>query len=133
MRLPFAFVTIVACWLSCGFSILAANYERLAAESPSEKSSSKLGGKPDEAVLRDAEGLDGPNGVIDDPDGYVNLRKDKSADAPIVAKVKKDEPFWFECQVTNEQHTEHETWCKVKLASGVTGWMHYSRIKLLLH
>ena len=68
-------------------------------------------------------------GVIDDPDGYVNLRNEKSANSSIVAKVKKDEPFDFECKITNEQRTDHETWCKVKLASGVTGWMHYSRIK----
>ncbi len=87
------------------------------------------GEKADEAAPRDAEGWNGSKGVIDDPDGYVNLRKEKSADSPIVAKVKKDEPFEFECQVTNAQRTEHETWCKVKLASGVTGWMHYSRIR----
>jgi hypothetical protein len=122
MRLPFAFVAIVACAFSCGSSILAADDERPAAESPSEKSSYKSGEKPD--VTPDAEGFYGtPNGVIDDPDGYVNLRKEKSADSPIIGKVKKDEPFEFQCG-------QNETWCKVKLASGVTGWMHYSRIKL---
>ncbi|HEU5240224.1 MAG TPA: tetratricopeptide repeat protein, partial [Pyrinomonadaceae bacterium] len=84
---------------------------------------SKSGEKADEAVTPDAEGFYGvPNAVIDDPDGYVNLRKDKSADSPIIAKVKKDEPFEF-------QYKEDATWCKVKLTSGVTGWMHYSRIK----
>jgi hypothetical protein len=82
------------------------------------------GEKPDEAVRPDAEGFYGtPNGVIDDPDGYVNLRKEKKADSPIIAKVKKDKPFEFQC-------TQNATWCKVKLTSGVTGWMHYSRIKL---
>ena len=94
-----------------------------AGESPFEESSSKSDEKPDEAGLPDAEGFYGvPNGVIDDPDGYVNLRKDKSTDSRIVAKVVKDEPFEFECG-------QNETWCKVKLASGVIGWMHYSRIK----
>jgi tetratricopeptide repeat protein/SH3 domain-containing protein len=126
MRLFFTSVEIVACALSCSFSILVADNERPAAESPSEQSSSRSGEKP--SVTSDAEGFS-PNGVIDDPDGYVNLRKEKSADSPIVAKVKKGEPFEFECRVINEQRTEHETWCKVKLASGVTGWMHYSRIK----
>src|SRR5882724_7185538 len=92
-----------------------------AAESPSEESPSKSGEKLD--VTPDAEGFYGvPDAVIDDPDGYVNLRKDKSADSPIIAKVKKDEPFEYRC-------TQNATWCKVKLASGVTGWMHYSRIK----
>src|SRR5213593_1017207 len=128
MRSFLTFVVSVACALSCGFSILFANDASLAAESPSEESSSKSSEKPD--VTPDAEGFYGvPDAVIDDPDGYVNLRKEKSADSPIVAKVKKDEPFEFECRVINEQRTEHETWCKVKLASGVTGWMHYSRIK----
>jgi tetratricopeptide (TPR) repeat protein len=99
--------------------------EAVAAETPSghdeseEESSSKSGKNPD--VTPDAEGFN-PNGVIDDPDGYVNLRQEKSANSPIVAKVKKDEPFEFE-------YTQNATWCKVKLASGVTGWMHYSRIK----
>src|SRR5213080_4398765 len=128
MRLLFILVAILACLVGCNFPILAANDEPLAAQSPSEESSSKSGEKPD--ATPDAEGFYGvPDAVIDDPDGYVNLRKEKSADSPIVAKVKKDEPFEFECRVINEQRTEHETWCKVKLASGVTGWMHYSRIK----
>ena len=112
-------VVIVACTMTCGFSILAANDEPLAGESPSVESPSKSGEKLD--VTPDGEAFS-PNGVIDDPDGYVNLRKEKNADSPIIAKVKKDEPFEFECG-------QNETWCKVKLASGVTGWMHYSRIK----
>src|SRR2546426_9170936 len=121
MRSFLTFVVSVACALSCGFSILFANDASLAAESPSEESSSKSSEKPD--VTPDAEGFYGvPDAVIDDPDGYVNLRKEKSADSPIVAKVKKDEPFEFKC-------TQNATWCKVKLASGLTGWMHYSRIK----
>jgi hypothetical protein len=62
-------------------------------------------------------------GVIDDPDGYVNLRSAPRADAPVVTKVKAGDPFSF-------QRKENEPWCKVKLSSGVTGWMHYSRIKL---
>ena len=105
------------------FSHLVANDERLAAESPSEESSSKSGEKPGRSCATRRRRLDGPKGVIDDPDGYVNLRKEKSADSPIIAKVKNDEPFAFESK-------ENETWCKVKLASGVTGWVHYSRIKL---
>jgi len=121
IRVISVFTVIVACALSCGFSILAANDQPLAGESPSEESQSKSGEKPD--VTPDAEGFYGvPDAVIDDPDGYVNLRKEKNADSPIIAKVKKDEPFEYQC-------TQNATWCKVKLASGVTGWMHYSRIK----
>jgi uncharacterized protein YgiM (DUF1202 family) len=62
-------------------------------------------------------------GVIDDPDGYVNLRKEKRADAPVITRVKAGEPFQF-------KKKEGEDWCQVKLKSGVSGWMHYSRIKL---
>src|SRR5438046_5963155 len=117
MRSFLTFVVSVVCALSCGFSILFANDASLAAESPSEESSSKSG------VTPDAEGFYGvPDAVIDDPNGYVNLRKEKSADSAIIAKVKKNEPFEFQC-------TQNATWCKVKLASGVIGWMHYSRIK----
>src|SRR5947199_9903642 len=121
MRSFLTFVVSVACALSCGFSILLADDASLAAESPSDESSSKSGEKPD--VTPDAEGFYGvPDAVIDDPNGYVNLRKEKSADSAIIAKVKKNEPFEFQC-------TQNATWCKVKLASGVIGWMHYSRIK----
>lgn len=65
----------------------------------------------------------GHRGVIDDPDGYVNLRSDKRADAPVVAKVKAGEPFSFEREGSDE-------WCKVELATGKSGWMHHSRIRL---
>jgi hypothetical protein len=62
-------------------------------------------------------------GVIDDPDGFVNLRKGKSADSAVVAKVKVNEVFRFEVD-------EQSEWCKVTLRSGKTGWMHGSRIRL---
>jgi uncharacterized protein YgiM (DUF1202 family) len=58
-------------------------------------------------------------GVIDDPDGYVNLRKEPQPDAPVVTKVKAGEPFSF-------QRKENETWCEVKLSS-CDRLMHYSR------
>lgn len=117
---------IVACAMSLGFSILAANDEPLAAQSPSKESSPSADEKTDESVPREFLGFAEVSefrGVIDDPDGYVNLRKEKRADAPVVAKVKAAEPFQF-------QKKEGEDWCRVKLKSGVSGWMHYSRIKL---
>src|SRR4030095_10964716 len=123
MRSFFTFVAIVSCAIGCGSSALTAADEPPAAESPSEESSSKLSGKPEEAATPDAEGFYGtPDAVIDDPDGYVNLRKEKSADSSIIAKVRKDEPFEFQC-------TQNAAWCKVKLASGVAGWMHSRRLK----
>jgi hypothetical protein len=66
----------------------------------------------------------GHRGVIDDPDGFVNLRSEERADSPVIAKVKTGEVFFFE-------HPEGSgDWCKVKVATGKTGWMHYSRIRL---
>ncbi len=62
-------------------------------------------------------------GVIDDPDGFVNLRAGKSADAVVVAKVKTGETFTFA--------SDHDPdWYKVTLPSGKSGWMHLSRIRL---
>jgi hypothetical protein len=61
-------------------------------------------------------------GVIDDSKG-ANLRADKNADSAVVATVKPDEPFAFE----REKDAE---WAKVTLASGPTGWIELSRIRL---
>jgi uncharacterized protein YgiM (DUF1202 family) len=61
----------------------------------------------------------GQRGVINDPDGYVNLRAGNSAEAEVIAKVKTGEPFTFERKADAE-------WCKVTLASGKSGWMHLS-------
>jgi len=88
--------------------------------------SCRAGDKPDETVPREYLGFAEVNafrGVIDDPDGYVNLRKEKGTDAPVIAKVKAGEPFSFERKGDDQ-------WCKVKLSSGKTGWMHASRIRL---
>jgi hypothetical protein len=57
MRSFFSVIAVVASTIICSFSILAANDEPIAAESPSEESSSKSGGKPD--VTPDAEGFYG--------------------------------------------------------------------------
>jgi Bacterial SH3 domain/TPR repeat len=121
MRVLLIFVIIAACAVDCRSSNAAAEETSPAAETSPEQSWSKSGEKPE--VTPDAEGFYGiPDAVIDDPDGYVNLRKDKSTDSPIIAKVKKNEPFEFQCK-------QDRTWCKVKLASGTIGWMHHSRIK----
>jgi hypothetical protein len=77
---------------------------------------------PDETVPREFLGFTDSNsfhGVIDDPDGYVNLRSNSA----IVAKVQKGERFTF-------QRHDYDPWCSVKLASGKTGWMDAQRIML---
>jgi tetratricopeptide (TPR) repeat protein len=126
MRSFFIPVLIVAFVISCSFSVPAANEEPVAGESASEKSSPAPNEKSEETLPREFLGFADVSqfrGVIDDPDGHVNLRKEKRADAPVITKVKAGEPFQF-------KKKEGEDWCQVKLKSGVTGWMHCSRIKL---
>jgi len=62
-------------------------------------------------------------GVIDDPDGFVNVRAEKTADAAVIATVKTGDPFTFESENDGD-------WCKVTLISGKSGWMHLSSIRL---
>lgn len=126
MRPIFTFVAIVLCMVTYDVAILAAEEKPAPDASASEQSSPKPGEKADETVPREFWGfadVSGFRGVIDDPDGYVNLRKEKSTDGPVITKVKAGEPFSFERQ-------GHDQWCKVKLSSGKTGWMHASRIRL---
>lgn len=61
--------------------------------------------------------------VISDPDGFTNVRAGQSADAEVIAKVKTGEVFEFES-------AEGSEWWKVTLASGKSGWMHCSRIRM---
>jgi Bacterial SH3 domain len=62
-------------------------------------------------------------GVIDDPTGSVDVRAEKNADAAVIATVKNGEPFTFESE-------NDADWYKVTLASGKSGWMHLSHIRL---
>jgi len=62
-------------------------------------------------------------GIISDPDGFVNLRSDKSTSAPVVTKVKEGQIFQVEQDADSD-------WAKVTLRSGQSGWMHRSRIRL---
>ena len=62
-------------------------------------------------------------GVINDPDGFTNVRTQPSEQATIVARVKVGEIFKYKA-------AEKEGWWKVTLASGKTGWMHSSRIRM---
>ncbi len=126
MRLFGTFVLVVALAIGFGFCILAADKELAAAKGSSDEPSPAPGDSTDQNVPREFLGfaeVSEFHGVIDDLDGYVNLRKEKRADARVITKVKAGEPFRF-------QKKEHEDWCHVKLKSGVSGWMHYSRIKL---
>jgi uncharacterized protein YgiM (DUF1202 family) len=108
------------------FGVLAADKGPAGAATPAKNSSAPAIKNAEEIVPREFVGFADVSefrGLIDDPDGYVNLRKDKRADAAVIIKVKAGEPFQF-------QKKADEDWCRVKLKSGVSGWMHYSQIKL---
>jgi hypothetical protein len=62
-------------------------------------------------------------GVIGAPAEAGELRAEKDASAPVVATVKPGEPFSFEPEEENE-------WGKVTAASGKSGWLPLSRIRL---
>jgi hypothetical protein len=75
------------------------------------------------AVL--AEGF----GVIDDPDGWVNVRKSPGTKAEVVAKIDSGELLWLYEEAAND-------WVKVVYQKGkekleTTGFIHGSRIKRL--
>ena len=62
-------------------------------------------------------------GVINDPDGYVNVRSQPGAWAPVVAIILKDVPFFYK-DIGNDK------WSKVLLPSGTIGYVSSDRIKL---
>jgi|GEM_PF-1269753 len=61
--------------------------------------------------------------VIDDPDGFTNVRSKKSSTSQIVAKIRENERFYT--------YKQNESWWQVKTASGKVGYVHVSRIKIL--
>ena len=64
-----------------------------------------------------------PAGVINDPNGYVNVLAEKSAEAAVIATIKTGEPFTFKREGDDE-------WCKVTLASGKSGWVTAAGVRL---
>ncbi len=66
-------------------------------------------------------------GKIDDPDGYINVRKEASSQSPIIGTIKKGEKFYY----TPNSNTN---WWKVEKKSQlsdkslVKGYVYYDRI-----
>lgn len=69
----------------------------------------------------------GARGVIDDPDGFTNVRAKPSESAGVIARVKAGEIF--EYGKRSERGLE---WFSVTLSSGKMGWMHSSRIRMFV-
>ncbi|WP_415325656.1 SH3 domain-containing protein [Chryseobacterium sp. MMS23-Vi53] len=65
------------------------------------------------------------NYIIQDPDGYTNLRKEKNTTSEVLQKVKSGE----EVDVLDNTGD----WWKVKTQEGKTGYIHKSRIKSYNH
>ncbi len=61
--------------------------------------------------------------VIDDPDGYTNVRSMKSASGAIVAQVTEGEQFYT--------YPQKGDWWQIKTRDGRLGYMYSSRIKLV--
>lgn len=62
-------------------------------------------------------------GVINDPDGFTNLREGKGTTFPIVKKIVKGEKFAIEMN--------DDDWWLVVLADETRGWIHKSRVKII--
>ncbi|GEN78116.1 SH3 domain-containing protein [Chryseobacterium hagamense] len=60
--------------------------------------------------------------VIQDPDGYTNLRKDKSTSSPISQKINSGENI----EVINNTGD----WFLIKTKKGLTGYVHKSRVQV---
>lgn len=61
--------------------------------------------------------------VIDDPDGFTNLRSQKSASSEVVARVNQGEQFFT--------YPQEGRWWQVMTSDGKVGYMHVSRIKIV--
>lgn len=61
--------------------------------------------------------------VIDDPDGYTNMRTRKSSKSQIVTRVVQGEEFFT--------YKQNDSWWQVRTAQGQVGYIHVSRIRLL--
>ncbi len=62
--------------------------------------------------------------VIDDPDGYSNLRADKNSKSKIKKKILKGEKFAIQAQSEGK-------WWTVITEEGTTGHIHSSRVKII--
>lgn len=60
--------------------------------------------------------------VIDDPDGFTNVRSQADRQGQIVAKIQKNEIFYT--------YDQDKNWWQVRTSDGKTGYVHITRIKL---
>ena len=61
--------------------------------------------------------------VIDDPDGFTNVRSSRSAASAVVARVNRNEQF--------STYRQDGEWWQVRTRDGTIGYMHASRIRVV--
>jgi len=61
--------------------------------------------------------------VINDPDGFTNVRDTPSTSGAIVARINEGERF--------STRVQQRPWWRVRLDNGTEGWVHRSRIRLV--
>lgn len=61
--------------------------------------------------------------VIDDPDGFTNVRQTRSPSGAVLARVGAGEEF--------ETYRQDGAWWEVRVRNGTVGFMHASRIRVL--
>lgn len=80
--------------------------------------------KKKDSKIEDSESENEQLAVIDDPDGYTNIRNGPGMDFDIIGKVLLDEKFYV-------KPNPDKQWWHVKTQAGINGFMHKSKIKLL--
>jgi hypothetical protein len=66
---------------------------------------------------------DGVTGVIDDQDGYTNIRRSTSKNSVSVGQVKEGEQFTV--------YPDETSWWRIRTKEGLTGFIHRSCVRLL--
>ena len=61
--------------------------------------------------------------VINDPDGFTNVRDTPSTSGAIVARINDGERF--------STRVQQRPWWRVRLENGTEGWVHRSRIRIV--
>jgi len=64
----------------------------------------------------------GKQGIINDPDGFVNIRKEMNTQSEILGKIPKKEIFTY-------WEVPESNWCAVKTQGGISGFVYKDRIK----
>lgn len=95
----------------------------LASPAPATQSTSPPAEPPAPAPQPQAGAPFSVTAVVDDPDGYANVRAGPSTQSRIVAQVRLNE--------TIQTHPQSTAWWLVRTQSGAQGYIHASRIRMI--